>query len=129
MSLLKSEKGKDRLIDRSQVLTEGRKLGRSRTHSNQQRLAEMEEKVRQLGGLSDLEEEFLKDFNLNNQRLDNIVNSVRTLVKMDPKTRRTGVSPLGKPNNKRVVEKDRTSKRLIDRVEKAIYDHPPLFSK
>ena len=63
----------------------------------------MEEKVRLFGGLTDLEQEFLKDINHNNQRLDNVLNSVRTLVKMDSKTKRNGVSPIGKSSVKRVV--------------------------
>ena len=129
MSLLKSERGKERLIDRSQVLLEERKLDRSRARSNQNRLSDMEEKMKQFGGLSDLEEDFLRDLHQNSQRLDNILNSVRNLVKMDPKTKRASVSPLGKPAVKRGAEKDKTSRRLIDRVEKAICDHPPLFSK
>ena len=59
--------------------------------------------------------------NSNNQRLDNVINSVKGMMKVDPKGKRMGVSPLGKvANHSRAVEKDKSSKRLIERVEKAI---------
>jgi hypothetical protein len=48
------------------------------------------------GGLAEMEEEFLKDLNTNNQKLDNIIASVRGLMKIDPKARKAGVSPIGK---------------------------------
>jgi Asp-tRNA(Asn)/Glu-tRNA(Gln) amidotransferase C subunit len=49
--------------------------------------------------------------------LDGIIASVKALMKNDPKGRRPTVSPLKKSA---VIEKDKTSKRLIDRVEKAL---------
>lgn len=72
--------------------------------------------MRQLGGLDEVEEEFLKDITANNQRLDGIIAAVKGMMKFDAKNKRPSVSPL----RKSVVEKDKTSKRLIDRVEKAI---------
>jgi hypothetical protein len=52
------------------------------------------------GGLAEMEEEFLKDLNINNQKLDTIIASVRGLMKIDPKMRKGGVSPMGKSNAK-----------------------------
>jgi hypothetical protein len=66
-----------------------------------------------------MEEEFLKDININNQRLDGIIAMVKGVMKYDPKGKRIGVSPLKKTSMK-VVDKDKSSKRLIERVEKAI---------
>lgn len=65
-----------------------------------------------------MEEEFLKDLNLNNQRLDGIISLVKGVMKYDPKGKRVGVSPLKKITNK-MVDKNKSS-RLIERVEKAI---------
>ena len=66
-----------------------------------------------------MEEEFLKDLNLNNQRLDGIISLVKGVMKYDPKGKRVGVSPLKKIANK-MVDKNKSS-RLIERVEKAIF--------
>lgn len=59
-----------------------------------------------------MEEQFLKDLSLNNQKLDNLIASVRGLMKLDPKARKVGASPLGKGMAK-VSEKKKSSKRLI----------------
>ena len=50
-----------------------------------------------------MEEEFLKDLGHNNQRLDEIIASIRTLMKPDPRTKRGSVSPLSRPAAKRGV--------------------------
>lgn len=62
-----------------------------------------------------MEEEFLRDLNLNNQRLDNIISAFKGMMKIDPKTKRVGVSPIAKTGATR-VEHDKSSKRLIERV-------------
>ena len=62
----------------------------------------------------------MRDLTDNNQRLDSIINAVRSLVKHDPKGKRSNVSPLSKGGTSKVSEKEKTSRRLIERVEKAI---------
>ena len=77
-----------------------------------------------------MEEDFIKDINTNNQRLDAVINSIKNIMKIDHKTKRIGVSPLGKSNINKATEKDKTSKRLIERVEKAIFEQSQQhFSK
>ncbi len=76
--------------------------------------------MRVLNGLDMEEEGVLRDINNNNQRLDSIINCIRSLMKVDPKTRRTGVSPIAKSTQNRVNDRDKSNKRLIERVEKAI---------
>ena len=61
----------------------------------------------------------MKDLNQGNQRLDGIINKMKNLMKTDLRGKKAGVSPLGKMGMK-VNEKDKSSKRLIERVEKAI---------
>jgi hypothetical protein len=130
MSLLKSGKGRDSGIERSLTLLEERKsLSKSGILSNCTKLTQIEEKIRQFGGLEEMEEDFLKDLNHNSQRLDSIIVSIRSLMRIDPKTKRPSVSPQCKSTNKRAVEKDTSSKRLIDRVEKAIYEQAQHYSK
>lgn len=67
-----------------------------------------------------MEEEFITDLNSNNHRLDNLISCVRAIMKVDPYNKRTSPSPLGKSMIKRTTEKDKSNKRLIERVEKAI---------
>ena len=50
MSLIKSEKIKDKYHDRSHTLLEERKLLRNSTFSNQSKLSELEEKIKFFGG-------------------------------------------------------------------------------
>jgi hypothetical protein len=108
------------LGDKNISLLETNRQNKTNFVSAGNRLAHIEEKIKSFGGLEAVEEEFLKDLNLNNQRLDNIIASIKTIMKVDPKTKRVGVSPLAKNVGSRVVEKDKSSKRLIERVEKAI---------
>ena len=54
--------------------------------------------MRQLGGLEEVEEDFLKDITANNARLDSIINAVKALMKNDPRSKKLTVSPLRKSN-------------------------------
>ena len=56
-----------------------------------------------------MEEEFMKDLQHNNSRLDHVINCVRTILKPESKNKRMGVSPLGRTNGTR-VEKDKTNR-------------------
>jgi hypothetical protein len=37
-------------------------------------------------------------------------------MKVDPKSRKIGVSPIGRQATNKIVDKDKSSKRLIERV-------------
>lgn len=124
MSMLRSEKSKEKmersLIEKNTSYLETNRQNKSSFIVNGHKLSHIEEKIRSFGGLEAIEEEFLKDLNNNNQRLDNIISSIKNIMKVDPKNKRIGVSPLARNSTSRAVEKDKSSKRLIERVEKAI---------
>lgn len=63
-----------------------------------------------------MEEQFIKDLNNNNQRMDTLIASVRALMKSDSKTKRVGVSPSRCTTAKRGIQKDKSNKKLIQRV-------------
>lgn len=84
------------------------------------KLSQLEDKMRGLNQLDAVEEGLLKDINNNNQRLENIINSIKSLMKVDQKAKRSSVSPITKATQHRGTDRDKSNKRLIERVQKAI---------
>ena len=121
---LRSERSKEKMekIFAEKTLTiETQRNSKAGLVSNQNKLNIIEDKIKMFGGLEEMEEEFIKDITTNNQRLDAIINSIKGIMKIDPKVRKMGVSPMTKNCLSKPIEKDKTSKKLIERVEKAIY--------
>jgi hypothetical protein len=60
-----------------------------------------------------VEEGLLKDINNNNQRLENIISLIKSLMKVDQKGKRSSVSPINKTTQLRGTDRDKSNKRLI----------------
>jgi hypothetical protein len=60
-----------------------------------------------------VEEGLLKDINNNNQRLENIISLIKSLMKVDQKGKRSSVSPINKTIQLRGTDRDKSNKRLI----------------
>lgn len=79
-------------------------------------MTQLEDRIRGLNELDGVEEGLLKDINNNNQRLENIINSIKSLMKVDQKSKRSSVSPITKTPQQRGPDRDKSNKRLIERV-------------
>lgn len=53
---------------------------------------------------------------MNNHRMDRIISSVRTLLKIESKGKRSGISPMTKNMGQKGIQKDKSNKKLIERV-------------
>ncbi len=125
------EKYERHYIDKTRSFEEHPEIMREIKNENYgSKLGQLEDKMRGLNQLDAVEEGLLKDINNNNQRLENIINSIKSLMKLDQKSKRSSVSPITKATQHRGADKDKSSKRLIQRVQKAIsQSHTQHFSK
>lgn len=111
------EKYEKHYIDKTRSFEEHPDLMRETKNENYgSKLGQLEDKMRGLNQLDAVEEGLLKDINNNNQRLENIINSIKSLMKVDQKSKRSSVSPINKTSQHRGTDRDKSSKRLIERV-------------
>ena len=65
---------------------------------------------------------------MNNQKLDNVIANLKGMMKTDPKGKRPNLSPYSKISSKTIHINEKSSKRLIERVEKAISNQSMLHN-